>query len=115
VGADAESRYKKIVASCQQIERLLVDVFVKSRFRSPKQIVLDLDATDDPLHGKQLGGFFHGYYQTTVICHCTFSAAEHLLCAKLRPADIDGQCRMRGGAAADCAPDPPAVARKCGL
>src|SRR5207248_2502035 len=61
-GADADTRYKKIVAHQQQIERFFVDVFLESHRRAPRQIVLDLDATDDPVHGRQLGRFFHGYY-----------------------------------------------------
>lgn len=88
-GADTDSRYKKIVASCGQIERLLVDVFLQSRFRSPKRIVLDLDATDDPLHGHQLGRFFHGYYGNYCYLPLYIFCGEHLLCAKLRPSDID--------------------------
>ena len=88
-GADAESRYKKIVASCGQIERLFVDVFLQSRFRAPKRIVLDLDATDDPLHGHQLGRFFHGYYDNYCYLPLYIFCGEHLLCAKLRPSNID--------------------------
>jgi hypothetical protein len=48
------------------IERLLVDVFLEAHQRAPEQIILDLDATDDPLHGQQEGRFFHGYYD----CYC---------------------------------------------
>ncbi len=62
VGATAASRYKKIVAHQGAIERLFLDVFLKSHRQPPRQIVLDLDATDDPVHGHQLGRFFHGYY-----------------------------------------------------
>jgi hypothetical protein len=55
-----------------------------------KEIVLDLDATDDPIHGHQLGRFFHGYYDNYCYLPLYIFCGEHLLCAKLRPADIDG-------------------------
>lgn len=88
-GADADSRYKKIVASCSSLERFFVDAFLDAHAEPPEEIVLDFDATDDPLHGHQLGRFFHGYYK----CYCYLPlyvfCGQHLLCAKLRPADID--------------------------
>jgi hypothetical protein len=52
--------------------------------------VLDLDATDDPLHGDQLGKFFHGYYKSYCYLPLYIFCGDHLLCAKLRPSDIDG-------------------------
>jgi len=89
-GADAGSRYKKIVANQSQIESLFVDVFLQLHPTPPKRIVLDLDATDDPLHGDQLGKFFHGYYKSYCYLPLYIFCGDHLLCAKLRPADIDG-------------------------
>jgi hypothetical protein len=89
VGATAASRYKKIVAHQDAIERLFLDVFVKSHHKPPRQIVLDLDATDDPVHGHQLGRFFHGYYGHYCYLPLYIFAGDHLLCAKLRPSDID--------------------------
>jgi hypothetical protein len=69
---------------------LFIDVFLESHRRSPTQIILDLDATDDPLHGNQEGRFFHGYYD----CHCYLPlyifCGRHLLAAKLRRSNIDG-------------------------
>jgi hypothetical protein len=56
----------------------------------PKEIVLDFDATDDPIHGHQLGRFFHGYYDGYCYMPLYVFCGEHLLCAKLRPSDIDG-------------------------
>jgi len=56
----------------------------------PKEIVLDFDATDDPVHGHQLGRFFHGYYNNYCFLPLYIFCGEHLLCAKLRPSDIDG-------------------------
>jgi hypothetical protein len=60
------SRYCKITADTASIERLFVDLFLDAHSKPPKQIILDLDATDDPLHGHQEGRFFHGYYD----CYC---------------------------------------------
>ena len=85
----ATSRYKKILLEGEAVDRLLVDVFLQAHRRAPQQIVLDLDATDDPLHGRQEGRFFHGYYG----CYCYLPlyifCGEHLLGARLRPSDID--------------------------
>jgi len=86
--AEAE-RYKKIAVDHAAVDRLLVDVFLQAHPMPPAEIVLDLDATDDPVHGAQEGRFFHGYYG----CYCYLPlyifAGEHLLCARLRTADID--------------------------
>ncbi len=58
-----KERYKKIVLDHGAVDRLLVEVFLgQAHQEAPKEIILDLDATDDPLHGKQEGRFFHGYY-----------------------------------------------------
>ncbi len=89
-GADEKSRYKKIVADQGQIESLFVDVFLQLHAQPPKRIVLDLDATDDPVHGDQLGKFFHGYYRSYCFLPLYIFCGDHLLCAKLRPADVDG-------------------------
>ena len=88
--ASCESRYKKIVADQAALDRLLVEHFLRAHTHAPRRIVLDVDATDDPLHGQQEGRFFHGYYG----CYCYLPlyifCGEHLLCARLRPSDIDG-------------------------
>jgi hypothetical protein len=60
------TRYYKVSHNAAAIEKLFVDVFLEAHRRAPAQIVLDLDATDDPLHGHQEGRFFHGYYD----CYC---------------------------------------------
>jgi hypothetical protein len=88
-GADESSRYKKIVASCESIEKVFVDVFLAAHRVPPERIVLDLDATDDPIHGNQLGRFFHGYYKNYCYLPLYIFCGEHLLCAKLRPSNID--------------------------
>jgi hypothetical protein len=63
---DEPTRYHKIAADTAAIEALFVDLFLDAHSKPPAQITLDLDATDDPLHGHQEGGFFHGYYD----CYC---------------------------------------------
>ena len=83
------TRYHKISHDAAMIERLLVDLFVEAHRSPPKQIILDLDATDDPLHGHQEGRFFHGYYDGYCYLPLYVFCGRHLLAAKLRKADID--------------------------
>ena len=85
----AELRYKKIVMKPEEIDRLLVDVFLESYTEPPEQIVLDVDATDDPLYGKQEGRFFHGYYMNYCYLPLYIFCGEFLLCARLRSSNID--------------------------
>jgi hypothetical protein len=89
VRAHAGSRYKKIVAHLDAIEAFFVEAFVGQYLLPPERIILDVDATDDPLHGHQLGGFFHGYYD----CYCYLPlyifCDDHPLLALLRPSNID--------------------------
>lgn len=87
--ASADSRYQKIVACPEAIERLFVELFLQAHRQPPAQIVLDLDATDDPLHGHQEGRFFHGYYKEFCYLPLYIFCGEHLLAAKLRTADHD--------------------------
>ena len=87
--ADSSSRYKKIVLGTGAVDRLLTDLYIQSQPRQPKRIVLDLDATDDRLHGHQEGRFFHGYYGHYCYLPLYIFAGEQLLCARLRPANID--------------------------
>ncbi len=89
VGADKESRYKKVVCRTHDVERLFVSLLLHAHFRPPERIVLDLDATDDPIHGHQLGRFFHGYYQNFCYLPLYIFCGDHLLCARLRPSDMD--------------------------
>jgi Transposase DDE domain group 1 len=83
------SRYHKIACDGAAVEELLIDLFLEAHKRAPREIILDLDATDDPLHGHQEDRFFHGYYD----CYCYLPlyvfCGRHLLAAKLRPANID--------------------------
>jgi hypothetical protein len=84
------SRYHKISHDADAIETLFVDLFLDAHRKPPAQITLDVDATDDPLHGHQEGRFLHGYYD----CYCYLPlyvfCGRHLLAARLRRADIDG-------------------------
>jgi DDE family transposase len=83
------TRYHKIGYDRQALEALFVDLFLEAHDKPPAEIVLDLDATDDPLHGQQEGRFFHGYYG----CYCYLPlyifCGRHLLAAKLRRSNID--------------------------
>jgi hypothetical protein len=88
-GAGAGGRYKKISCRTRDVERLFVGLFLQAHDRPPGHIVLDLDATDDAIHGRQLGRFFHGYYQGYCYLPLYIFSGDHLLCARLRPADID--------------------------
>ena len=86
---ETPTKYRKIAHEPAAIEALFVDLFLEAHDRPPQQIILDLDATDDPLHGHQEGRFFHGYYD----CYCYLPlyvfCGRHLLAAKLRPSNID--------------------------
>ena len=84
------TKYHKISHDGAAIESLLVDLFVEAHRRAPRQIVLDLDATDDPLHGQQEGRFFHGYYDSYCYLPLYVTCGRHLLAAKLRRSNIDG-------------------------
>ena len=88
--ADAGSRYKKIVAHSEAMDALLVDVFIESYEQAPTQIIIDVDATDDPVHGHQEGRFFHGYYRHYCYLPLYLFVGEKLLCARLRQANQDG-------------------------
>jgi hypothetical protein len=85
----APTRYHKIGHDAGAIEALFVDVFLKAHKRAPEQIILDLDATDDPLHGHQEGRFFHGYYDCFCYLPLYVFCGRHLLAAKLRRSNID--------------------------
>src|SRR6202041_3429921 len=88
-GGAVPTRYHKIAADAGAIEALFVDLFLDAHQRAPSRIILDLDATDDPLHGNQEGKFFHGYYD----CYCYLPlyifCGRHLLAAKLRRSNMD--------------------------
>jgi len=86
---ETEKRYKKILMREDEIDRLFVEVFLQAHAEVPKEIILDVDATDDPLHGNQEGRFFHGYYMNYCYLPLYIFCGEFLLCARLRPSNID--------------------------
>ena len=85
----AKDTYKRVGVNKAAVQELLVQLFVETFEQVPEQIVLDVDATDDPLHGRQEGRFFHGYYG----CYCYLPlyifCGQHLLCAKLQRSNVD--------------------------
>ncbi|RPI34227.1 MAG: IS1380 family transposase, partial [Hyphomicrobiaceae bacterium] len=83
------SRYHKISVIDAAMEQVFLDLYVAAHKSAPKRIILDLDATDDPLHGHQEGRFFHGYYRCNCYLPLYIFDGRHLLVAKLRRADID--------------------------
>jgi hypothetical protein len=96
LGRDEPSRYHRIAHDPAAIARLPVDLFLDAYRRPPRQIILDLDATDDPLHGHQEGRFFHAFYD----CYCYLPlyvfCGQHLLAAKLRRSNIDASAGAVG-------------------
>ena len=84
------TRYHKIGHRAEAIEALFVELFLDAHAAAPERIVLDLDATDDPVHGEQEGRFFHGYYGHYCYLPLYIFCGKHLLVAKLRPSNIDG-------------------------
>lgn len=84
---EKDGRYKKIAANDEKIEEFFVNVFLQAHRKAPEQIILDLDATDDLLHGQQEGRFFHGYYGGYCYLPLYVFCGDFLLCAKLQTAD----------------------------
>ena len=93
--ANEKSRYKKIVANGDQIDDLMVDVYIESQPTAPQEVVLDIDATDDILYGKQEGRVFHGYYRDYCYLPLYIFCGEYLLCARLRVASEDPASGVR--------------------
>jgi len=94
------TRYHKLSCDAAAVERLLVEVFLEAHRKASAQIILDLDATDDPLHGHQEGRFFHGYYDRYCYLPLYVFCGRHLLAAKLRRSNIDASA----GAVEEIAP-----------
>jgi len=89
LGDGTKDRYKKITFWKEAIDELLVKVFLESHPKAPEQIILDVDTTDLPLHGKQEGRFFHGYYDSYCYLPLYIFCGEHVLCARLRESNHD--------------------------
>jgi hypothetical protein len=84
-----EDRYRRIAVDADAVDTFLVDAFLAAHGDPPEEIVLDLDATDDLIHGGQEGRFFHGYYGGYCYLPLYVFCCSHLLCARLRRSDID--------------------------
>ena len=89
VGTRENQHYKKISCDEKEVERFFVDSFLETQKEAPAEIILDIDATDDPLHGHQQGRFFHGYYDCYCYLPLTIFSSDHLLAAKLNTANLD--------------------------
>ena len=89
LGTGTKDRYKKITFWKEAVDELLVKVFLESYEKAPDQILLDVDTTDLPLHGKQEGRFFHGYYDSYCYLPLYIFCGEQVLCARLREANQD--------------------------
>ena len=83
-----EDRYKRIVYDGKAVDRFLVNVFLQAYATAPERIILDLDTTDNEIHGGQEGRFFHGYYGSYCYLPLYVFCGEHLLCARLRQANV---------------------------
>ena len=88
-GTVKQDRYRKISLDIEAVDRFFVDIFLAAYQKAPAEIVLDLDATDDPLHGEQEGRFFHGYYGGYCYLPLYIFCGSHLLCSRLREANVD--------------------------
>ena len=84
-----ESRYHRIEHDPKKIEKLFVDIFLRSYKKPPRQIILDMDVTDDQVHGNQEGAFFNTYYNGVCYAPLYIFCGHHLLVAKLRSSNVD--------------------------
>jgi hypothetical protein len=89
LGDGMADRYKKITFWKESVDQLMVRIFLEAHAIAPEQIVLDIDTTDLPLHGKQEGRFFHGYYRNYIYLPLFVFCGDHVLCARLREAHSD--------------------------
>lgn len=85
----ATDRYHRVAVTTDAVERFFVELFLDSHDEAPEEIILDFDATDDPLHGNQEGRFFHGYYKNYCYLPLYVFCGKHLLSARLRRSNID--------------------------
>ena len=87
--ATASSRYQKIVCDGEAVDLFFVELFLSAHAAPPEEITIDVDATEDILHGMQEGRFFHGYYGTYCYLPLYIFCGDFMLCARLRPSNID--------------------------
>lgn len=85
----SQQRYVKFRVKPTEMESLLVQMFIEQHARAPKQIILDIDVSDDPVHGNQEQAFFNGYYDHECYAPLFIFCGRHLLAAKLRPSNVD--------------------------
>lgn len=85
----SDQRYVKVCLNPKQMETLLVGIFLEQQGKEPKQIILDLDVSNDPIHGNQEQGYFNGYYDQVCYAPLFIFSGRHLLAAKLRPSNVD--------------------------
>jgi hypothetical protein len=95
LGDGTPNRYKKITFWRDAIDDFLVDLFLEAHTTAPEEIVLDIDITDFAIHGEQEGRFYHGYYDHYCYLPLYVFAGEHVLCARLRPSNIDPSAGSR--------------------
>lgn len=85
----SQERYVKFSVRPGEMEQLLVALALEEMGREPKQMILDIDVTDDAVHGEQVGGFFNGYYGQTCYAPMFIFCGRHLVAAKLRASNVD--------------------------
>ena len=84
-----ESRYHRIEANPKEIEKAFVEIFLASYKKRAREIILDMDVTDDQVHGNQEGAFFNPYYKGVCYAPLYIFCGHHLLVAKLRSSNVD--------------------------
>ena len=89
VSSRENSRYHRIEHDAEAIETLLVELFLESYRKAPRQIIIDLDVTDDLVHGNQEQTFFNPYYHGYCYAPLYIFCGKHLLAAKLRASNLD--------------------------
>jgi Transposase DDE domain group 1 len=89
VSSMADSRYHRIDFDPKAIETLLVELFLESYLKPPRQITIDLDVTDDLIHGNQEESFFNPYYKGYCYAPLYLFCGKNLLAAKLRASNVD--------------------------
>lgn len=94
--ADSSSRYQKIVADHGAMDTLMADLFLEAYRKPPKRITLDIDATDDTVHGTQEGRYFSAYYDSYCYLPLYIFCGHDLLCARLQTADEDPAAHIVG-------------------
>ena len=89
-GLAQDDRYRRILLDYEAVDHLLIDLFIEAHDEPPEEVILDLDATDARIHGKQQGRFFHGYYDAYCFLPLYIFAGDHILGARLRRSNRDG-------------------------